>query len=156
MAMSATIVCNNILRRAFEEEIPVSPMKLQKLLYFTSCEYVKSTGNELLSEDFGVWQYGPVLPSIYDEFKSFKSNSITKYATDASGVAYAINENDAPNLKIAIDRVWAAFKSFDGMTLSKITHMDGSGWSNAFVGKRPKVTIEDMRLDNTYEKYLFA
>lgn len=156
MPMSATVVCNNILRRAFEGSIPVSPMKLQKLLYFISCEYVKSTGSDLFSEDFGVWQYGPVLPTVYDEFKSFKSSPITKYATDANGVAYAIDEAMAPNLKLAIDRIWAAFKFFDGITLSKITHKDGSGWSNAFCQKRPKITTEDMRTDNTYGEYLLT
>ena len=82
MPMSATVVCNNILKRAFSESVAVSPMKLQKLLYFVSCEYVKATGNDLFSEDFGVWQYGPVLPTVYDEFKSFKSTPINKYATE--------------------------------------------------------------------------
>ena len=90
MPMSASVVCNNILTRAFQENIPVSPMKLQKLMYFVSCEYVKATGKDLLSENFGVWQYGPVLPSLYDEFKSFHDQPITKYATDADGVPYAI------------------------------------------------------------------
>ena len=47
MPMSASVVCNNILTRAFQENIPVSPMKLQKLMYFVSCEYVKATGKEI-------------------------------------------------------------------------------------------------------------
>ena len=102
MPMSASVVCNNILTRAFQENIPVSPMKLQKLMYFVSCEYVKATGKDLLSENFGVWQYGPVLPSLYDEFKSFHDQPITKYATDADGVPYAINEDTAPHLKASM------------------------------------------------------
>lgn len=154
--MSATVVCNNILKRAFEEGIQVSPMKLQKILYFVGCEYVKSTGSDLFSEDFGVWQYGPVLPTVYDEFKSFRSSPITKYATDANGVAYAIDEDRAPNLKYAIDRIWNSFKCFDGIALSRITHKDGSGWSNAFSQHRPKITTEDMRSDQTYGEYLLS
>ncbi len=156
MPMTATVVCNNVLKRAFEENIPVSPMKLQKLLYFVSCEYVKATEHDLFSESFGVWQYGPVLPSVYEEFKSFKSNAITKYATDANGVAYAVDEESAPNLKTALNRVWNAFKSFSGIELSKITHEDGSGWSAAFDEQRSSITIEDMRCDSTYEAYLYA
>lgn len=156
MSMSATVVCNNVLRRAFEERIPVSPMKLQKLLYFIGCEYVKATGSDLFSEDFGVWKYGPVLPTVYDEFKSFKSGSITKYATDADGVAYAIDEGRAPNLRAAIDRVWSSFKTLDGVALSRITHKDNSGWSTAFCQKRSKISTEDMRLDNTYGEYMHA
>lgn len=154
MSMSATVVCNNVLRRAFDENIPVSPMKLQKLLYFISCEYAKNTGIDLLSEDFGVWQYGPVLPTVYDEFKSFRSEPITKYATDANGTAYAIDENSAPNLKVAINRIWQAFKCYDGITLSRITHKDGSGWSVAFSQDRSKITTDDMKADNTYGEYL--
>lgn len=156
MPMSGTVVCNNILRRAFKEGVSVSPMKLQKLLYFVGCEYVKNTGADLFTEDFGVWQYGPVLPTVYDEFKSFKSSPITKYATDANGVAYAIDENDAPNLKSAIDRIWQNFKGFDGVSLSRITHKDGSGWSTAFCQNRAKLTTDDMRLDNTYGEYLLT
>ena len=156
MPMSATVVCNNILKRAFSESVAVSPMKLQKILYFVSCEYVKATGNDLFSEDFGVWQYGPVLPTVYDEFKSFKSTPINKYATDANGIAYAIDEDSAPNLKTAIVRIWNSFKFFDGVTLSKITHKDGSGWSNAFCQHRSKITTEDMRSDNTYGEYLLT
>lgn len=62
MPMSATVVCNNILKRAFSESVAVSPMKLQKLLYFVSCEYVKATGNDLFFGRFwrvAVWPRSP-------------------------------------------------------------------------------------------------
>lgn len=156
MPMSATVVCNNILRRAFEENVPVSPMKLQKLLYFVSCEYAKHTANSLLSEDFEVWQYGPVAPTVYDEFKTFGSHPISTYAKDASGSAFAIDESKAPTLMFSINRIWEAFKHCSGIALSKITHEDGSGWSTAFNQERIKITLEDMRSDNTYVKHLPA
>ena len=156
MPMSATVVCNNILRRSFEEKISVSPMKLQKLLYFVSCEYAKSSDSSLLSEDFEVWQYGPVIPTVYEEFKSFKALPIDKYAKDANGTAFAIDESRAPNLKNAIDRVWNVFKCFDGVTLSKITHEDGSGWSDAFINRHPKISFDAMKADDTYGKYLLT
>lgn len=156
MPMSANVVCNNILRRAFDEQIDVSPMKLQKLMYFVSCEYAKRTNSVLFSESFGVWQYGPVLPAVYDEFKSFKSTPINKYATDADGVAYAVNEATSPNLRGAIDRIWDAFKNYDGIYLSHITHRDDSGWSRAFYDHRPQISLNDMISDHTYEEFLYA
>lgn len=57
MRMSATTVCNNILQRSLSENIPVTPMKLQRLLYFVACAYQKRTGSPLLAEQFEVWKY---------------------------------------------------------------------------------------------------
>lgn len=154
MALSPTIVCNNILQRAFTENIPVTPMKLQKLLYFVSCEYVKATNTNMLSENFCVWQYGPVLPSVYFEFQSFHGNNITTYAQDAEGNSYAYNEETSPPLKGAIDRIWRRFKNMDGIHLSKITHEDGSGWSRAFERRETEITKADMKADDSYTKYM--
>ena len=156
MALAPTIVCNNILRRSFDEKISVTPMKLQKLLYFVSCEYVKATDVELLSEDFCVWQYGPVLPTVYNEFKSFRGLKITTYAKDANGDSYAYNEDSSPNLRLAINRIWASFKNMSGIELSKITHEDGSGWSHAFEQKHSKITKDEMKADDSYRKYMSA
>ncbi len=155
MALSPTIVCNNILKRAFDQNVPVTPMKLQKLLYFASCEYVKNTGNELLSEDFCVWQYGPVLPTVYAEFKSFHSTKITKYAKNADGNSFAYDESTAPNLKRALDQVWESFKGKTGIELSEITHEDGSGWSSAYSKQQIKISKDEMKNDESYRKYMY-
>ena len=57
MPMSPTIVCNNILSRGFAEKRDISPMKLQKLMYFVACEYQKDAHTVLFSEPFEVWRY---------------------------------------------------------------------------------------------------
>ena len=154
MALSATIVCNNILRRAFQESVSVTPMKLQKLMYFVSCEYIKKTDKEMLTDDFCVWQYGPVLPSVYDEFKSFGGNAISKYAKDAEGNSFAYDETTSPYLKDAIDRVWSSFKGNTGKELSSITHEEGSGWSRAFAEGLRKIPKDYMKADDSYRKYM--
>ena len=156
MALSATIVCNNILRRSFMENIVVTPMKLQKLMYFISCEYVKATDSELLSEDFCVWQYGPVLPAVYNEFKSFHGNQITAYAKDANGNSFAYDEDTSPNLKAAINCIWSNFKNKSGIELSRITHEESSGWSKVFLSGQERITKEQMKADDSYRKYMRA
>lgn len=155
MVLSPTVMCNNILQRAFMENIPVTPMKLQKILYFVSCEYVKDTDTSMLSEEFCVWQYGPVLPSVYYEFQSFGSNKITKYAQDAEGNSFAYNENASPPLKRAVDCIWGAFKHMDGIQLSRITHEDNSGWSRAFARHDAQISKADMKEDGSYTKYIY-
>lgn len=156
MAFSSTVLCNNVLKRAFSEKIPVTPMKLQKLLYFIACEYVQCTGQDLLSEKFGVWQYGPVLPSVYYEFKAFGRKPITNFAKDANGDSFAYKEKSAPNLKATIDLIWDSFKDMNGIQLSKITHEDGSAWSKAFQKHENTISKTEMEKDDTYKRFILC
>ncbi|WP_268905973.1 hypothetical protein [Corynebacterium diphtheriae] len=41
MAYSPTMIANNILSRAFADKAYITPMKLQKILYFVASEYQK-------------------------------------------------------------------------------------------------------------------
>lgn len=148
MHASPLTLCNNVLRRGFAECIPITPMKLQKLMYFICRDYLQCTGDELISENFGVWQYGPVLLTVYDEFKSYRAGPITNYAKTAEGKAYQIDEDDNPILSRIIDSVWEKYRGLSAVELSNLTHSDTSGWSAAFARNSPKISNEDM-MDDT-------
>ncbi|KAB2582463.1 hypothetical protein BS297_25645 [Rhodococcus erythropolis] len=154
MAFDATRVCNNILQRAFDEDVPVTPMKLQKILYFVASEYAKDTEKPLLSEPFQQWQYGPVVASVYSEFKPFGSGSIRRYAKDSQGKAYVVNESKNPRLREALDRVWPVVKDRGAVPLSRITHLPESAWRKAFDANERYIDEDDIRLDETYRPKL--
>lgn len=61
---SPTMIANNILSRSFSDKVDITPMKLQRILYFTAAEYQKATHKPLLEEPFSTWTYGPVAYSI--------------------------------------------------------------------------------------------
>lgn len=149
MKAMATDLCNNILFRGKQDGIQVTPMKLQKLMYYVCRDYVKVTGQMPISEEFEVWQYGPVLPSVYAEFKTFGSKPITAYAKDASGRSYKVSEGENPILAEVLDVVWAKHKRKSGVQLSEMTHGSGSGWVTAFLEGREKITVEDMMNDTS-------
>ena len=148
------LIANSILRRAFKEKIAVSPMKLQKLMFFITCLYQRNTGHRLLTESFQPWRYGPVCGAVYGEFKSFGGNPITEYAKDAMGNVYAADESSSPELKKAIDTVWDHMKNLPAVTLSRITHLSGSAWSKAVENKSRFVGNVDMAEDHTFDAYL--
>ena len=130
--VTALNVGNSILKRAFAENIDITPMKLQKITYFVYRDYLKSTNQNLFEERFETWKYGPVLPSVYNEFKDFGSNSIKRYATENNGkTVYTVDEDSSPIFKKVIDSIWNTCKNYDGIYLSFITHKDGSAWSKA-------------------------
>lgn len=150
MGFSPVNVSNNLLKRSFDENLRMSPMKLQKLLYFVAAEFAKKTGTPLLDEDFQAWQYGPVVRSVFDEFRGFRGNSISAYGKDAQGKAYTIDESRNPQLKAALDRVWAASKLQNAVALSRLTHAPESGWRKAYDSQANVIKHEDMVNDESY------
>ena len=76
--MSMINFANHILAVAYENNLSVSNLQLQKVMYFAMRE--QKDNHELLSqmydEPFYVWRYGPVVPSIYRKYRGYGSRAI--------------------------------------------------------------------------------
>jgi len=142
-------VCNSILKRSFDESISVTPMKLQKILYFIYRDYYQKTHTKLFLDNFQPWQYGPVITSVYDEFKSFGAKPISRFAKDANGNALIVNEVAVPDITTSIAVMWAICKNFSGTHLSQITHLPGSAWKKAVDNQYGILRDEDILNDTT-------
>lgn len=143
--ISVQSLANSILKRAFSEGINVTPMKLQKLLYFIYRDYLQSTGEPLFGENFQVWKYGPVLSSIYDEFKSFHGNNINRFGRNAEGKVLVIKERVVPDVSASLNKVWSKYKGYDGITLSRMTHQPGTAWYKAREHNNVYLDLEDIK-----------
>lgn len=149
MKTAAQYLSNNILFRAKNEGIGITPMKLQKLMYYVCVQYVKRTDEYPIFERFEPWPYGPVIPSIYFEFKDYGSSPIKTYSKDAKGQSKMINEDSSPTLKMCIDYVWGKFKHMTGIQLSQRTHQPSSGWYAAYQRNGDIITTEEMKADGS-------
>jgi len=135
---------NNFLVRAHQQKVPITAMKIQKMLYFLYRDYIISTGNALFSERFSTWKYGPVLESVYHTYKNFGANSIKGYG----GIpAYSIDEKGDPNLMKIIDSIWLKSLPYNGIELSLLTHRPTSAWYKAWSQKLPFLRDEDIKDD---------
>ena len=69
---------NHILAVAYENNLSVSNLHLQKVMYFAMRE--QKDNHELLSEiyddPFYIWRYGPTVPSIYKKYSGYGSRAI--------------------------------------------------------------------------------
>jgi uncharacterized phage-associated protein len=140
MPFSAKAVANEFLALGRRDGIPLSPMKLQKLVYFAHGWHLAVYGEPLLDERVEAWQYGPVIKSLYHEFKRFGNESITKDATSVKLVRdgrlslrfvtprLAGESDDVLRAKKVVARVWNNYCSFSAVQLSKMTHDTGSPW----------------------------
>lgn len=142
--ITALDVANNILDRSFLENIDITPMKLQKLTYLVYKKYYQDTKKTLFSEPFEVWKYGPVVRSIYDNFKQYGGNAIKDYYTSPDGSVYLVNEDTSLRFKNAIEAIWEKYKRYDGIPLSEMTHKQGTAWWKAAKANEPYLSNNDI------------
>lgn len=137
------------LSKKEEKRDDMTNMKLLKLTYFAFAWYYALYKEKLFEEDIEAWGYGPVIPSIYHEFKRFGKNSINTYASElnlSSGEVYhpIIDEKDEKAILI-INAVWNRYKDKSGEALSNITHQENSPWSMVYErGKNKALKLEDI------------
>ena len=51
-------------------------LRLQKLLYFAQGWHLARYGKPLFDDDIEAWQYGPVVPSVYNAYKQYGRGGI--------------------------------------------------------------------------------
>jgi uncharacterized phage-associated protein len=127
MAYNSNHVLNTILQRSFREgRTDMSPMKLQKMLFYTQGWHLATTGNPALDKPFEVWRYGPVVSQIYHDLKRFGAGPVTEYVKDLSdGKAYVVHIAET-NLYKSIDIAWEKYVGIPAVNLSAMTHEPGS------------------------------
>lgn len=141
-------VANNFIKRSFETGCPITPMKLQKLLYFFYRDYMQKTDRPAFSERFMVWQYGPVLGSIYHEFKRFGGGNIVSYGFDC-GKVYIVEETPGTDFTNILNKIWSETYNIDAISLSKLTHDVNGAWNKAFQKNKLFLDDDDIKNDKT-------
>jgi len=132
---SARAVANTLLEIAEKVGASVTPLKLQKLIYYAHGWALALLGRPLIDEQVQAWKFGPVIESVYHAFKRFGNGRITQLAADFddSGKPYTpIIPPSAVDERQLLERVWSTYGKFSGVQLSNMTHKPGSPWSRAW------------------------
>lgn len=85
MAYSALAVSQYIIDHEWEENKPVSNLRLQKLLYFIQGYFYMCYGHRCFDDKIEAWDFGPVIPNVYREYKVYGSCIIITRKTDLIG-----------------------------------------------------------------------
>lgn len=125
-------VANAIINKASASGEKVSHLKLQKLLYYMCGYHVAAFDQPLMDHTFEAWDYGPVVPALYAEFKHFRNQPITTLASEYDWgtedfTIVPIPVGDA-RLDKVLDFVWKTYGKYSGPQLSDLTHASGSPW----------------------------
>jgi len=159
MSYPAITVANELIKLSLSEEIPVTPMKLQKMLYLANGISYKRKGKKLIDERFEAWDYGPVVENVYHEFKEYRGDPIpgpknVPVFKDGGSVvnssAISVTDEDLQLIKEA----WDNAKNLDGLTLSKWSHNQNSPWDKAFHSQPKSVYIADHDIKEYFENFI--
>jgi uncharacterized phage-associated protein len=119
-----------VIAYVFESLKEVTPLMLQKLLYFIQGVSYAVYGKPIFSEDCEAWIHGPVYPQVYEFFRDFKYNPIE----DARFAIFEGTEDAlTPNERKVIDLVVNTFGLYSGKVLERITHNE-EPWKKARKG----------------------
>lgn len=114
----------------------LTPMKLQKLVYFAHGWNLGATGAPLINEQVEAWRYGPVVRSIYEVAKQFGNSHIGSYLStmvltpDGNWVMVPqlLGEQESQGVKPLLNWIWSQYGHYSGIQLSNMTHEPETPW----------------------------
>ena len=113
----------------------ITPLKLQKLIYFAHGWHLALRDKPLIDELVQAWDYGPVIPNVYHEFKACGNQPIIELGTHLEmGDDKKIRTvrpripDSAIDAKKLLARIGEVYGKYTGAQLSTMTHAPGSPW----------------------------
>jgi uncharacterized phage-associated protein len=125
---SAKTIANYFLDLGRGDDIPIDPLKMQKLVYLAHGWSLLFLKRRLIKEPVEAWRYGPVVKTLYNAFQKFGASPITDYAPgEPLESKYGLDEQT----KSLLDAVWERYKLLSPIQLSMLTHEPGYAWDLA-------------------------
>ncbi|MCY4088947.1 MAG: DUF4065 domain-containing protein [Candidatus Saccharibacteria bacterium] len=123
----------------------ISHLKLQKLLYFTQAAHLALYERALFKDKIEAWDYGPVIPSVYQHFKSQRS----RFIRNPKSLQYKKIDKDAQEF---LEQIWQIFGKFSASKLVNLTHSH-EPWKSACKKTNRIITQDALK---AYYKNIFS
>ncbi len=150
MAYDGRALANLLLDLADELGLALTHMALHKIAYFAHGWRLAGQGEPLVLQQFEAWEYGPVLRSVYDSFKSAGRARIITRAVGLNPVTrqiYTVTADFPPKDRAFLRAVLAAYGRYSAPRLSEATHLPGGAWDQVWNAPGGKITL-GMRIGN--------
>lgn len=116
-------IARYIIRYCKEKGYYISNLKLQKILYFVQAEFLVTLHVPCFRENIEAWDFGPVVPEVYQEYKHFGSSNIIDDAVDV----IELPDKD----RVLIEGIVDQCSNYSASQLVEFTH-NQSPWLDAY------------------------
>lgn len=139
-------VANQFLSLAKGRAGSLTPMQVLKLVYIAHGWNLGLYGRPLIRDDIEAWQYGPVIPRLYNAVRKFRSNPVD------GPLRGARNENLDERAADIVEQVYGIYGQMSGPALSRLTHADGSPWDTIYVDGEFGLVIPNDIIEDHYAR----
>lgn len=151
MIVKSLSVAQYILDRAnaAEATVALTPLQLIKLVYIAHGYMLGRYGRPLLEGELvEAWKYGPVVPSVYQAVKAYKSSPVEKVPGASKDFPFTDKEKEVMN---AVTEVYG---KFNGIVLSSATHQPGTPWYQTWNKYGQNTPISNDLIESFYSDLL--
>jgi uncharacterized phage-associated protein len=125
---SAKAIANYFLDKGDADNITITPMQINKLVYIAHGWHLALRNTPLIVDRIEAWDLGPVIPELYHEFKHFGSDQITDRAYEEIIASVHYDKLTDEPIDDFLDEAWDEYKHFNGWELSGMTHQQNTPW----------------------------
>ena len=152
-SLEVEAVANFCIEMAKKERIPLTHLKLQKLVYIMHGWHLAEFGKPLVNEEPQAWEYGPVFKSLYHALKIYSSDNIKQPIGLPRGDSFEFPEISKTKYRDSLEflkEVWDAYKDATAGELVGATHREGTPWSDAYQAGERNTRISNESIKKYY------
>lgn len=138
-------IANWFVLRAQKDGKNLSIMQLLKLVYIAHGWHLETQNAPLFGNRIEAWQYGPVIPDVYNAFRK-------------QGISIGTTSNSVPTLTAdpadaaLLEEIWDIYGKLPAFRLSDMTHVLGGPWDIATKAGGYYAQIPDILIQQHYEQ----
>jgi uncharacterized phage-associated protein len=127
------VVANRFLELAEADGRNLTPMQVIKLVYIVHGWALGLYNRPLIEEDVEAWQYGPVIPNLYNAVRKFRGGGVQGPLPLEGGARAEDLDNIENDL---VSQVYDLYGHMNGVALSRITHAPNTPWAQIYTPGR--------------------
>lgn len=144
--LDSIVVANRLIENARADGRELTPMQILKLVYLAHGWSLGLYGRSLIRDEIQAWQYGPVIPKLYQAMKDYRSNSVTKPLPTFQ------SDHLSPTQSNVVEQVYQLYGDKSGPELSRITHAPGSPWAQTYDPNEFGTVISNDLIEDHYKR----
>ncbi len=139
------VVANRFLGLAKEANDSLTPMQLLKLVYIAHGWMLGLYGRPLIRDQVEAWQYGPVIPRLYNAVRQFRSQPVV-------GPISSRDEKIEAHEDSIIKQVYEIYGNLSGPALSRLTHAPKTPWDLTYKPNEFGIEISNDVIEDHYQR----